>query len=243
MKRRVVFTGTLTASERLAVMRFALEIGDAATCRTNALLRPLTSDLLESAFREREKRIEERERAYIERARTFDPAKASPELISYFGGEVTAEKYGKLIAESIREEEEAKRTIRRSYTVAVDYADLTESDLAFHESLSPVVTFGDTNELHEYCAFPLTEDLRSALSDSSLGGEPEEGFDFGAFYLGDAPLYYEDLTVSAKGEVVLSTISREGIMDLFLTDEDFVALRDFELDKSRNLRIAKKLLS
>ena len=243
MKRRVVFTGTLNAVERLAVIRFAIEIGEKATCRTNALLRPLTAEMLESAFRERERKIEERERAYIERARTFDPSGASPELIAYLGGEATAERYGKMIAESIREEEEAKRMIRRAYTVAVDYADLSESDLAFHESLHPVVTFGDTNELHEYCSFDLTREVKDAFLDSSLGSDPEEGFDFGAFYLGDGPLFYEDLTVSVGGEVLLSTISREGIMDLFLRDEDLVAFRDFELDKARNLRIAKKLLS
>ncbi|MBR5987733.1 MAG: hypothetical protein IK037_04110, partial [Clostridia bacterium] len=78
MKRNVVFTGTLDAEERLTVMRFALEIGNRATFRTNCLLRPLTGALLEEAFRERENKINERERAYIERARTFDPAKASP---------------------------------------------------------------------------------------------------------------------------------------------------------------------
>ena len=54
MKRKVLFTGSLDAEERAAVIRFAVEIGERATCRTNCLLRPLTGKLLEEAFRERE---------------------------------------------------------------------------------------------------------------------------------------------------------------------------------------------
>ena len=243
MKRRVLFTGTLDAEERLTVMRFALEIGDEATCRTNALLRPLTPEMLEKAFREREGRIEARERAYVEKARTFDPDSASPELRAFFGGDVSSAKYGKYIAELIKGEEDAKRMIRRSYTVTVDYADVTEEDAAFHASLHPCVTFGDTNELHERCSFSLTREIKDVLMDSSLGSDPEEGFDYGAFYVGRSPLYYEDLTVSSQGEPILSTVSHEGILDLFLSDEDLVAFRDFELNKQRNYKIAKKLLS
>ena len=243
MKRNVVFTGTLDAEERLTVMRFALEIGNKATCRTNCLLRPLTPEVLEGAFREREKKIEERERAYIERARTFDPAAASPELKSFFNGEVTAEKYGKYIAELIRGEEEAKRTIRRAYHITVDFADVDAEDMAFHTSLCPRVTFGDVNELHEECSFALTREIKDALMDSSLGSDPEEGFDYGAFYVGKSPLYYEDLTVYDGEEVILSTVSHEGILDLFLCEKDLVAFRDFELNKSRNFKIAKKLFS
>lgn len=243
MNRKVVFTGTLDAEERLTVMRFALEIGNKATCRTNCLLRPLTQDLLDAAFRERENKINERERAYIERARTFDPAKASPELASFFGGEVTGEKYGKYIAESLKNEEEAKKAIRRSYHVTVDFAELDPEDEAFHASLNPRVTFGDTNELHEFCSFTLTQGIKEALQDSSLGSDPEEGFDYGAFYLGRSPLYYEDLCVYDGEEPILATVSHEGMMDLFLSTEDLKAFADFELNKSRNFKIAKKLLS
>lgn len=243
MKRKVVFTGTLDWEERLTVMRFAVEIGNRATCRTNALLRPLTTELLEGAFRERESKIEARERAYVERARTFDPASASTEMRAYFGGEVTAEKYGKHIAELIKQEEDAKRAIRRSYHVTVDFADVDKEDMAFHASLSPRVTFGDTNELHEACAFPLTREVKDALLDSSLGSDPEEGFDYGAFYLGKSPLYYEDLCVFDGDDPILSTVSHEGIMDLFLSETDLVAFRDFELNKARNFKIAKKLFS
>ena len=242
MKRNVMFTGMLTAEERAAVMRFALEIGDRATCRTNCLLRPLTGELLERAFREREQKIEAREKAYIERARTFDPASASPELKSFFGGEVTSEKYGKYIAESIKQEEEAKKMLRRSYHVTVDYAYLEKEDEAFHKSLSPRVTFGDSNELHEACSFVLTREIKEALQDSSLGGDPEEGFDYGAFYLGKSPLYYEDLCVSEGGEPILSTVSHEGILDLFLSEDDLRAFPDFELNRQRNRKIAQKLL-
>ena len=243
MKRKVMFTGMLTAEERATVMRFAVEIGDRATCRTNCLLRPLTGDLLEKAFREREQKIESREKAYIERARTFDPASASPELRSFFGGEVTSEKYGKYIAELIKQEEDAKATIRRSYHVTVDYAETAEADEAFHRSLSPRVTFGDSNELHEECDFALTREIKDAILDSSLGGDPEEGFDYGAFYLGKSPLYYEDLCVSEGGEPILATSSHEGILDLFLSEEDLRAFPDFELNRPRNRKIAQKLLS
>lgn len=243
MKRNVVFTGTLTAEERATVLRFALEIGDAATCRTNCLLRPFEASMLEDAFREREKKIEERERAYVERARTFDPKKTSLEFRSFFGENMTSEDYGKYIAELIKQEEDAKKQIRRTYHITVDYADLAPEDEAFHRSLNPRVTFGDTAELHEACAFPLTPAIREALQDSSLGGEPEEGFDYGAFYVGKTPLYYEDLSVTAGGETVLSTLSHEGFLDLFLNEEDRSRLEGFELNKARNRRIIEKLFS
>ena len=115
--------------------------------------------------------------------------------------------------------------------------------MAFHTSLNPRVTFGDTNELHEECNFALTREVKDALMDSSLGSDPEEGFDYGAFYLGKSPLYYEDLTVYGGEEVILSTVSHEGMMDVFLSEEDLYAFRDFELNKARNFKIAKKLLS
>lgn len=242
MKRNILFTGTLTAEERATVMRFAIEIGERATCRTNCLLRPLDGTILERAFREREERIEARERAYIERARTFDPAKASPELKSFLG-EVTSERYGKYVAELIKQEEEAKASIRRSYIISVDYAYLDEEDAAFHKSLSPRVTFGDTNELHEECSFALTREIKEALEDSSLGGDPEESYDYGAFYLGKTPLVYEDLSVTIGDEPILATVSHEGIMDLFLSPEDMKSFADFELNRARNRKIVAKLLS
>lgn len=243
MKRNVMFTGTLTAEERATVIRFALEIGDKATCRTNCLLRPFEPAMLEKAFREREEKIEERERAYVERARTFDPKKTSIEFRSFFGENMTSEEYGKYIAELIKQEEDAKKTIRRTYHITVDFAGLDPEDEAFHRSLNPRVTFGDTDELHEACAFALTPEIREALQDSSLGGEPEEGFDYGAFYVGRSPLFYEDLSVTAGGETVLSTLSHEGFLDLFLSEEDRVNLEGFELNKARNKRIIEKLFS
>jgi len=242
MKRNVMFTGTLTPLERSVMIRFALEIGDEAKCRTNCLLRPFTSELLEAAFREKEAEIEKRERAYIETAKTFDPATASDALRTYLGGTVTAESYAKYVADLIRQEEEVKKMIRRSYHVSVEYAYLTEADAALHKSLSPRVSFGYTNELHEECAFALTREIKDAFQDSSLGGEPEEGYDFGAFYVGETPLYYEDLEVKAGGETILSTVSHEGIMDLFLCEEDFRQFVNFELQRPRNRKIAEKLL-
>ena len=174
MERKVMFTGSLNAEERQTVIRFALEIGDAATCRTSVLLRPLTGELLENAFREREKKIEARERAYVEQARTFDPAKMTPSQIEYFGGKVTPERFGKYIAELIKEEEYAKKMLRLEYYISVDFVDVTPEDRAFHESLHPVVTFENTKQLHEFCSFSLTPEIRSALQDSSLGDTAEE---------------------------------------------------------------------
>ena len=244
MERKVLFTGELNAEERAAVIRYTVEIGEKASCRTTCLLRPLTGKLLEDAFRERERKIEERERAYVQRARTFDPAKVTPEYRSFFGGEVTAERFGKYIAESIKQEEEAKATLRRSYHVTVDYAYLEAEDRALHRSLSPRVTFGDSNELHEVCEFTLTRELKDLLMDSSLGDvDEEEGFDYGSFYVGKTPLYYQDLTVTIGGQTVLETVSHEEILDLFLTEEELKAFRDFELNKARNEKIVAKLLS
>lgn len=243
MKRNVVFTGTLTAEERATVMRFAIETGDRATCRTNCLLRPFEASMLDKAFREREEKIEQRERAYIERARTFDPTRTSMEFRSFFGENMTSEEYGKYIAGLIKQEEEAKQMIRRAYHITVDYADLSSEDQAFHASLSPRVTFGDTNELHEECSFALTREIKDALLDSSLGGDPEEGFDYGAFYLGTSPLFYQDLCVTAGGESLLSTVSHEGFLDLFLSEEDRAALEGFELNRARNRKIIEKLFS
>ena len=242
MKRNVMFTGDLTAEERAVVIRFAIEIGDKAKCRTNCLLHPFDTVLLEAAFREKESEIEKRERAYIESAKTFDPHHVNAALQSYLGGDVTSESYAKYVADLIRREEEVKAHIRRSYHVTVDYAYLTESDAAFHESLSPRVTFGGSNELHEECAFTLTREIKDALLDSSLGDVPEEGYDYGSFYLGETPLSYEDLEVSEGGEVILSTVSHEGILDLFLCKEDFEKFVDFELQRPRNRKIAAKLL-
>ena len=243
MKRKVLFTGSLDMEERQTVIRFALEIGDAATCRTSVLLRPLTGEMLEKAFREREKMIEERERAYVEQARTFDPAKLSPEQRQYFGDDMTSERFGKYIAELIRQEEVTKKMLRREYYISVDYVDVTPEDMAFHESLHPTVSFGDSKQLHEFCSFPLTPEIRAALQDSSLGDPSEEGFDYGYFYIGKAPLYYEDLSVTKEGEAILSTVTSIGVVDLFLSDEELGALRDFELNKKRNDRIISKLLS
>ena len=243
MERKVLFTGSLDTEERQTVIRFALEIGDAATCQTSVLLRPLTGEMLEAAFRERESRIEARERAYIEQARTFDPAKLSPEQREYFGGDVTHEKFGKYIAEMLRQEEYAKSVLRREYYISVDYVDVTPEDMAFHESLHPVVTFGESKQLHEFCSFSLTPEIRSALMDSSLGDTAEEGFEYGYFYVGKAPLYYEDLSVTKGGEPILTTITSIAVLDLFLSDEELKAFRGFELNKQRNDRIIKKLLS
>lgn len=243
MGRNVVFTGTLTAEERATVMRFAIEIGEKATCATNCLLRPFEMSMLEKAFREREELIEKRERAYIERARTFDPNKTSMEFRAYFGDNMTSEQYGKYIAELIKQEEVGKKMMRRSYQITVEFSELDPEDQAFHESLSPRVTFGDSNELHEECSFALTRDIKDALQDSSLGGDPEEGFDFGAFYVGRTPLYYQDLCVTAGGELVLSTVTRDGILDLFLSEEDRAELENFELNRARNRKIIEKLFS
>ena len=243
MKRKVLYTGLLDAEERATVIRYAIEVGDRATCRTNCLLRPLTGDLLEEAFRERERKIEERVRTYEERVRVFDPSATTAEFRSFFGGEVTKEKFAKYIDDLIKEEEAAKASLRRAYSVAVDYASLTPEDEAFHRSLSPRVTFGDTTELHELCDFALTRDIKDAFLDSSLGDDPEDGFDFGAFYLGKTPLFYEDICVSAGGEKVLETISRDEVMDVFLTEGEMTDFIDFELNKTRNRKIIKKLIS
>lgn len=244
MKRNVMFTGSLTAEERATVIRFAIEIGDRAKCKTRTLLRPFTMDLLENAFREQEAEITARQKAYIESAKTFDPKTASPYLKDFLG-EVTPEKYGKYVADLIRQEEEIKATLRKNYFISVDYAFLTKEDEAFHNSLSPRVTFGDSNWLHEECDFALTRELKDALLDSSLGSDSEAEFqDYGKFYIGTTPVYYEDLKVTAEdGETILSTITHEEILDVFLCEDDLKQFADFELNKARNRKIAKKLLS
>ena len=242
MKRNVMFTGTLDAEERAAIMRFAIEIGEQASFRTNALLRPFSDELLQAAFKEKEGAIVRRQRAYVESAKTFDPKTASAALKDYLG-ELSHERYAKYLADLIKQEEDVKKTIRKSYHITVDYADLTDEDAIFHQSLSPRVTFGDTNELHEVCAFSLTREIKDALLDSSLGSDPEEGLDYGAFYVGTTPLYYEDLEVKAGGETILSTVSHEEILDVFLCEDDLRKFVDFELNKARNRKIAQKLLS
>ena len=243
MKRNIMFTGSLNAEERAAIMRFAIEIGTEASFRTNALLRPFSETDLERAFKEKEDAIVRREKAYIESAKTFDPKKASPMLFDYLGGDVTPENYAKYVANLIKQEEEVKEMIRKDYMISVAYGHLTEEDLSFHKSLSPRVTFGDSNELHEECSFALTREIKDALLDSSLGSDPEEAFDYGSFYVGSTPLYYEDLEVKEGGEVILSTVSHEQIMDVFLCEDDFKKFVNFELNKARNRKIAEKLLS
>ena len=44
------------------------------------------------------------------------------------------------------------------------------------------------------------------------------------------------------GEPILSTVSHEGILDLFLCKADFEKFVDFELQRPRNRKIAAKLL-
>ncbi len=242
MKRNVMFVGSLTAEERATVMRFAIEIGDEAKIRTNCLLRPLDGALLENAFKEKEKEISKREKAYVDSVKNFDPKTVSSSLRDYLG-EVTEDSYAKYVASLIKQEEEVKEHLRKSYSVTVDYAYLSKNDAAFHNSLSPRVTFGYSNELHEECSFALTRERKDALLDSSLGSDPDEQMDYGAFYLGETPLYYEDLEVKAGGETILSTVSHEQILDLWLSKEDFVKFVDFELNKKRNRKIAEKLLS
>ena len=41
----------------------------------------------------------------------------------------------------------------------------------------------------------------------------------------------------------METVSRDEVMDLFLTEEELTSFMDFELNKTRNRKIIKKLIS
>ena len=77
------------------------------------------------------------------------------------------EDYVSYCGEIIRQEREILRRVRGEYHIAVDCAFTPKKWLRFHKSLSPRVTFGYSNALHEECDFALTDEVRQAFLHSS----------------------------------------------------------------------------
>lgn len=242
-ERKSLYTMDLTREDRSTIIRFCLTRGDRATMRTGYLVRPLSMADLEAAFKERESEIDKRILEYKANMENFDPNNTNENLRSFFGGEPTKTEFCTYINDLIRQEQEARAQIRLSYHISVDMSALTPADIAFHMSLSPKVTFGYSNELHEECDFALTDKIRARLLSSSISdSDPFDGWDYGALYLdSNMALTYEDIEIMKNGEIMLSTVSHEEMFDVFFDTDDKKAFIDFEGQTKRNLEIWEKV--
>lgn len=237
-----------TPAERNALIRYALTVGTRAKCATRSLYRSLKMRDLQAAFREREaghrKTIEE----YRRRAEDYEEgATHLPEsLTDFFGGVPTKERFVSYCNDRMEQEREEMRRIRKEYHIAVSYTYTPKTLLRFHRSLSPRVTFGYANVLHEECDFSLTDEVRSAFLRSSLAELPQDAedwtHDFGYVYFQSViGLLYEDLAVFRGGRCILETISHERMCTAYLTEEELADFCGFESEKHDNRQILKKI--
>lgn len=231
-----------TPAERNAVIRFAVTVGDRAKCSTRSLFRPLKMRDLSAAFREREdahrKRIEEYQRRAEEYEEGATPL--SENFLHFFGGVPKKEAFVSYCNEIVKQEREELRRVRKEYHIAVDFQYTPKKLLRFHKSLSPRVTFGYSNVLHEECDFALTDEVRQAFLRSSLAESPQYkddwAHDFGyVFFDSVIALFYEDLCVFKGEHRILNTISHEGMCTADLSEEDLQELCSFEGKKNGKL--------
>ena len=237
-----------TPAERNALIRFAVAVGTRAKCATRSLLRPLKMRDLQSALREQEgghrKIIEEYSRKAAEYEAGVTPL--SQAALSFFEGVPSKEHFAAYCNDIIRQEQEVLRRSRREYQISVSYGFLPRKLLRFHRSLSPRVTFGYSNVLHEECDFVLTDEVRRAFLASSLAELPQyKGdwtHDFGYVYFGSLiELFYEDLTVFAGERCILETVSHEGICGADFTDEELERFLAWEGKPAARRKLVQKL--
>ena len=137
-------------------------------------------------------------------------------------------------------QKESLEHIRKSYFVSVDYQFIPEEILNFHNSLSPKVTFGYSNQLHEECTFALTDERKKYIEKNM---KINSTFDFyGAFYLGDySGIYYEDTVIWIGEKVVFECVSHESMMDVYLDEETERLFLAYKGERKENARIMEKL--
>lgn len=219
-----------TAEERNILIRYCLSIATRAKCSTKALLRPFRQKYLKEAFAEQGKEHTERIAQYERAMKEYDPQTTKlPQWVrDFFEGVPTKEEYARYCRQIIKQEKDVLRSLKRSYSVQVDYAFVGRKLLAFHNSLNPRATFGYSNCLHEECDFVLDEEKRKAFLDSSLAELPQHEFDWihdwGNVAFGGVSLIYEDLTLFRGDVRVLETISHEQMMTVRLDEADLSAL-------------------
>lgn len=222
--------GALTPRERNTLIWYCVAVATRGKCSTKALLRPFRQKDLRNAFEEQQKEHLLRIREYETRQAEYDPETAQPPVwvLEYFGGTPSKETFSRYCREIIKQEKDVLRHLKRSYSVYVDYAFIGRKMLAFHNSLSPRVTFGYSNSLHEECDFLFDDEKRAAFLHSSLAELPrwkgDRVHDWGNVMFGDMQLLYEDLTLFRGETCILETISHEETMTVRLGEGDLSAL-------------------
>ena len=219
-----------TPKERNLLIRYCLSVATRAKCSTKALLRPFRQRDLKIAFEEQQREHLSRIREYEARQAGYDPetAQLSQWFLDYFGGVPTKETFSRYCREIVKQESGVLRGLKRNYSVYVDYEFLGRKWLSFHRSLSPRVTFGYSNCLHEECDFFLNDEKRAAFLSSSLAELPQwKGdwiHDWGNVMFGNMQLFYEDLALFRGETCILETISHERSMTVWLDEDDLSAL-------------------
>lgn len=219
-----------TPKERNTLIRYCLSVATRAKCSTKALYRPFKQKFLREAFAEQDREHLERIEQYARAMREYDPdtAKLPQWMLDFFEGVPTEEAYSGYCRRIIKQEREVMRSLRRNYSVYVDYAFIGRKLLAFHNSLNPRVTFGYSNSLHEECDFMFDEEKREAFLNSSLAELPQYKddwvHDWGNVVFGRFRLIYEDLTLFRGDACILETTSHEKMMTVRLGEADLAAL-------------------
>lgn len=222
----------LTPEERNLLIRYCVSVATGGRCATKELLRPLRQKDLRIAAQEQRALHLARIEAYEREAEEYDPAtvKLPRSMLSYFGGTPSKEQFARYRRETVKQEREAMRYLKRAYSVWVNYATIGKKWLAFHRSLNPRVTFGDSSMLHEACEFPFDDGTREAFLHSSLAQLPQwEGdrvHDWGNVMFGNMQLVYEDLALDRGETCILETVSHEEMMTARLEEDDLTALAE-----------------
>ncbi len=242
------YKANITSAERNALIRYCLSIGTRAKCSTRALMRPFKQKYLTAALSEMKDNHSRKIAEYSKKIELYNKGELqlSQEYIDSFGSTPTKAQFEKYMKALINQERDIMRTLSKSYQIFVDFAYTNKNVLAFHESLSPRITFGYSNSLHEECDFALTKEIKNAFLNSSLKEsqtfEQDWTHDWGHVYFNSIiELLYEDLEIFVGERLVLSTLSHEHCMTVFLTDEELAAFIDFEGKRKENLITQKKL--
>lgn len=218
------FNAALTPKERNLLIRYCISTGTRAKCSTKALCRPLRLKDLRMAFEEHDQKCLARIAECETWMRDFDPNNVPKSMRSMFGSVPSKEEFTSYCESLIMQAKDSMGELRRSYIIRVDYEFISPFWMEFHRSLSPRVTFGYSNELHEECDFWLDEEEYDQFLHSSLLDPPADRddwmHDWGNVIFGNMELVYEDLTVYFREECMLETISHEEIMIVHLSEKD-----------------------
>ncbi len=234
--------GALTPKERNVLIRYCLSVATRGKCATTALFRPFKQKYLKEAFAEQSKTHTDRIAQCTREMQEYDPEKTQlpQNMLAFFGGVPAREQYAAYCREIVKQERDVLRSLKRLYTVNVNYAFVGKKWLAFHRSLNPRVTFGSSSLLHEECDFLFDEDKRAAFFHSSLAELPQwkgdRVHDWGNVMFGEMALFYEDLTLYRGEMCILETLSHEEMMTARLEEDD---LSDLAREKGGRTLVKK----